>query len=165
MVSSYVSSVCERKHLDLDNQNYTVEIIVSTRQANGELLSVTNHINVVKGLPHTYSEIVRSGAGQTIDFVAGASGNKRKSEQDKLVAEFSAVKTALANSEQADALAIDQRLLDVTAPKPVQIESSAVVIGPDVPVGEFLEPEIEIVKAKKPRVKKSKKVENDPAIA
>ena len=104
ILSSYVGSVSERKHIDLNRGDFTAEIIISTRLASGELIVVTNHINVVDFLPNTYSEIVRNGVGQTINFVAGASGNKRKAETDKLVKSFAEAKLALAESELSKAV-------------------------------------------------------------
>jgi hypothetical protein len=130
IIAAYVGSVCERKHVDLDSKNFTVEIIVSTRQANGDLISVTNHIDVLHSLPNTYSETVRNSTGQTLIFIAGASGNKRKFEQDKLVNVFSEAKATLAEIELKNAMvaaknlcdaqielgAIDNRLFDVASP-------------------------------------------------
>ena len=179
IISAYVGSVCERKHFDLDNQNFTVEIIVSSRQANGDLISVTNQINVVRSLPSTYSEIVRNAAGQTLDFVAGSSGNKRKLEQDKLVNAFAEAKAAVAAEVELknamvaaknvydahiEAGIIENRLLDAaevrTARNDAPVESGQITVQ----VGEFIDDgaNVKIVKAKKTRVKK---VENESQTA
>jgi hypothetical protein len=138
ILSAYVRSVNDRKRLDLDSLNFTVEIIITARQANGEFASVNNHINVVDALPSTYSEIVRNAAGQTTDFVAGARGNKRKAEVDNLVKSFEEVKTALASSELAKAMETIEEVFSMP-----------------------LEAVMPIVKAKKTRVKKSEQVSNE----
>jgi hypothetical protein len=99
VVHDYVKSVCERKHISIDQDKFTVEIIVTSRLYNGEFVSVSNHIDIANGKPVTYSETVRNSSGAIIDFVAGASGNKKKAAQDELVASFPEAKAKLAAVE------------------------------------------------------------------
>lgn len=101
IISAYVTSASTRKNLDLDPQNFTVEITVVARQANGEPLSVKNTICVENGLPRKYSEAVHNASGQILDFVAGSSGNKAAA-QDELVKSWPEVKGDRVKVEQPE---------------------------------------------------------------
>jgi len=153
ILSSYVGSVSERKHMDLNRGDFTAEIIISTRLASGELIVVTNHINVVDFLPNTYSEIVRNGVGQTINFVAGASGNKRKAETDKLVKSFAEAKLALAESELSKSVLSAAEAFNasyVSSPLP-----TTYLTPPSTPLAEVMEQELvkEFATAAEPEIK------------
>lgn len=129
VLSTYVASASKRKNINLDSQNFTAEIKITSTNDGGETVTVVNTIAIAEGLPKTYSELVSNNAGQTISFIAGASSNKRKQEkekeQDKLVELWKEVKPGAAIEPVtvqdcgSDVVAVNINSVETDLPEPV----------------------------------------------